>query len=901
MAKVARAIHYAHERAILHRDLKPSNILLDPRGEPYVTDFGLAKRIRDSASLADETRPDAVLGTPAYMAPEQAGRHGRALTTSADVYGLGATLYEALTGQPPFKGDSPVEILRLVTEAEPVPPRALNPAIDPDLETVCLKCLEKEPGKRYGSAEGLAEDLERWGRGEPILARPVTTRERLWRWARRRPEIATLAAAVLVVFIAGMAGVFWQWRNAEQALARLKRSLYVSDMKLAEQALANSQFSRVAALVEAHDPKRNSGPEDHLGFEWHYFRAVADPEPMLLSSGQSPTECLKFSPDGALMATAGLNAMVRLWDTQTGRAVRTLSGHAGAVNCLAFHPLGARLASGGQDRTVRVWEVATGRPIRTFPSFPEAVAGVAFSPDGRRLAAVCRDNTLVALDAESGAERYRRSLSDPRLISNSANHREVAFDRDGRRLIVISGNTTLAATFVLDAADGRPLYEPLKGSSDHSHFLGPDGRLYLGDRPDVRVYDIETGKVLPRRLAGHRRAVNEIVGSAAAKLLVTFASNGTEIKRWDLGGPRELRAFDATGLFSTAGGIDLTPDGRTLAITGESGSIHMWYNLQGQKSSVARLGSVRLTGLVLDPSGRVAAVGSQDGTVALWDSLGHRTLRRLTGHTGSVYGVAFSPDGRILASAGADGAVRIWAVADGRPLGTLSCGGGQVLAVAFNPSGRRLAAAGDDRRLVTWDTATWKEARSWPEAHQGPIHGAAFSPDGGTLATAGADEKGQVVQLRDAGSGRLVKSLTLDREADATGPFLNVAFSPDGRQVAAACAPTGRHRIGAVIWDAGSGAVVHTLRGHVGTVYQATFSPDGRRLITAGDDHTVKLWDAVLGTETLELRRDAAVAAAAMTPDGFRLLAAGWDGTLALWDATPVVRVPGRGTVRATP
>ena len=186
IAKVARAVHYAHQRTILHRDIKPSNILLAEHDEPYVTDFGLAKRIGPgSGTMATVT--GAVMGTPAYMPPEQARGGTKSVTTAADVYSLGATLYEALTGQPPFAGESAGEIMRQVLDQEPARPSSINPKLDRDLETICLKCLEKEPARRYGSAEALAEDLERWLAGLPITARPVPAWEKAVKWVKRRP------------------------------------------------------------------------------------------------------------------------------------------------------------------------------------------------------------------------------------------------------------------------------------------------------------------------------------------------------------------------------------------------------------------------------------------------------------------------------------------------------------------------------------------------------------------------------------------------------------------------------------------------------------------------------------------------------------------------------------------
>jgi hypothetical protein len=194
LIKVARAVHFAHQRGVLHRDLKPGNILMDADGTPYVTDFGLAKKVEGDGGL---TQSGAVVGTPSYMPPEQA-RAERALTLVADVYSLGAILYEVLAGRPPFRGASPVETLLQVLEHEPDPPRRDNPAVARDLETVCLKCLEKDPARRYPTAGALADDLERWLAGDAVSARPPTPAERFARWARRNPVQLALAVALLI-------------------------------------------------------------------------------------------------------------------------------------------------------------------------------------------------------------------------------------------------------------------------------------------------------------------------------------------------------------------------------------------------------------------------------------------------------------------------------------------------------------------------------------------------------------------------------------------------------------------------------------------------------------------------------------------------------------------------------
>src|SRR6266567_3231362 len=206
IAKVARTVHYAHEHGILHRDIKPGNILLDQKGEPHLTDFGLARLVETESTV---TRTLEVLGTPSYMAPEQAVGNNAAIRSVTDVYGLGAVLYQLLTGQPPFAGGTTYETIKLLLDTEPRQPRALNRKIDRDLSTICLKCLEKDPGRRYSSALALAEDLERWLKHEPILARHTGILTRSKKWVRRNPSSALLAAS-LVALAAAAGWIVWK-------------------------------------------------------------------------------------------------------------------------------------------------------------------------------------------------------------------------------------------------------------------------------------------------------------------------------------------------------------------------------------------------------------------------------------------------------------------------------------------------------------------------------------------------------------------------------------------------------------------------------------------------------------------------------------------------------------------
>ena len=207
VATIAGALDYAHQRGVLNRDLKPTNILMDEDGSPQLTDFGLAKLTARESGLTIST---AVLGSPSYMAPEQAAGKSRDASTAVDIYGLGAVLYELLTGRPPFEGDSAMQTMRKVIDEEPVPVARRNPLVHRDLATICHKCLEKKPAARYASAREVADELERFLRDEPISARPVGTAERTWRWMQRRPRIAALLVLLAFSFLSGLGGVIWQ-------------------------------------------------------------------------------------------------------------------------------------------------------------------------------------------------------------------------------------------------------------------------------------------------------------------------------------------------------------------------------------------------------------------------------------------------------------------------------------------------------------------------------------------------------------------------------------------------------------------------------------------------------------------------------------------------------------------
>lgn len=316
---MARAIDYAHERSILHRDLKPANVLIDSNDQPRLTDFGLAKRLDAETDL---TLSGQVLGSPNFMAPEQATGARSKVNRRTDVYGLGAILYHALTARPPFQGGSLHETLRQVAHAEPLAPRLLNPAIPRDLETICLRCLEKEPARRYATARETAEELARFLGGEPILARPVGPVERGWRWCRRNPVLAAMSFAAIVcasaVGIGSPIALIQISRSREEARREAvssRRSLYAADMLLAEQSFQEGSVRRAIDLLLKHRPR--PGEEDVRGFEWRYLWLLCQKGDALsrLSGRHQTVAGVAWSPQG-LVALVGPDGLTQVFDAR---------------------------------------------------------------------------------------------------------------------------------------------------------------------------------------------------------------------------------------------------------------------------------------------------------------------------------------------------------------------------------------------------------------------------------------------------------------------------------------------------------------------------------------------------------------------------------------------------------
>jgi WD40 repeat protein/tRNA A-37 threonylcarbamoyl transferase component Bud32 len=913
---LARALHHAHQAGIIHRDLKPGNVLLAGDGTPKIADFGLAKHLGRDRSL---TESGAIVGTAGYMAPEQARGTSKELpvTPRTDVYGLGATLYELLTGRPPFQGLHPLDTLMQVLSQELVKPRTLQANIPPDLETICEKCLEKEPARRYGSAAELADDLRRYLHGEPIQARPVGPAERLWRWSRRNPLIAGLGAAVATTLLLGATVGIWLAivanNNADRAdrkaaEARESEGKARDEQHKAETELLRSEWLRYGGQITLALRSWEDGDvpaawlhleacrKDFRGWEYNYLYHLFNRNQRTFRGHIGQVFCVAFSPDGKRMVSGADDAGI-VWDVATGRRLLTLKGPPiegqlfNAVFRAAFSPDGKWIVTSGfLQGMARLWDATSGQLKWTVRGRGDNVWNVAFLPDGKRLLSATEDGTVQIWEAASGKEIHAFKHREP--------FTGVALQADGKQLVCGCGQRVK----VLDAATGAEA-QTLRGHRGNvwSIAVSANGRRIIStDIATVKVWDATTGKEIHNFTGPHSRVMAVAIRPDGQQIAwngysTVIRARLTDPERYQAWLPSRLdRDWFESGNFEVAAtgfryrghreevtGVAFSPDGTHLASSSRDGTVKLW-GLPPQPDTLPLRPHAPVESVAFSPDRRriVTAGGIGNHQVKIWDVATGEELRTLEGHPDSVRSVAVSLDGKWIASASFDGTVKVWEADSGRE--HLTVKGRSSRIVAISPDGKRIAFGSSDPRSITVrDMVTGTETLLQGDTGAWSL---AFSPDGRQIA-AGAD---RAVKVWDAVTGEELFNLS-----GHTSLVSALGFRSDGKQII-----SGDQAGTVILWDAAAGHEVLTCKGHTQAVTSVAFTPDGKRIVSGGQDGTARVWNLTTGHETLSLDGPKLAGVAwnphlepiwvAISPDGKRIIAVGTGSqpALTVWDAT---------------
>jgi WD40 repeat protein/predicted Ser/Thr protein kinase len=883
---IAEAVHFAHERGVLHRDLKPSNVLVDNLDVPYVTDFGLAKWME---GVADLTLTGQVLGTPNFMAPEQADPKRRPSAVS-DVYSLGAILYQLLTGRPPFVADTITQTLRLVAETEPLMPRLLNPDLSRDLETICVKCLQKEPKRRYASALELADELGRFLNDEPIQARPISSPARLMRWCRRKPALASAlgAGAVLLLAIAigspiaivrintarkdaqrAQTNEAQGRRRAEAQELAARKKAYASDMKLLQVALAADELDRAQELLNRQRPQ--PGEQDLRGWEWRYFwQFCQGDEAFTLCKRSNSIHSVSFSRDGSLLAVGGtFPNEVTIWDVGKRQLLSNFEGLPDTkmpASRLSFAPNSDTLAfynASNRQGNIVLWDARSGKEMHRLPA-TAYVKSLAFSRDGRLFTAdIRRSNNVTIWDPVQGKSitSFTANLGNVAVI----NCPHFAISGDGNRFADIA----LGFVQVTDA-NGRS-HRPFRVADEDTTALefSPDGETLVtagayAERT-IKLWDVRTRQLLGS-LEGHRAWVSCLKFLPDGKTLASASADRT-VRLWNFESRQPIRTLRGHG--GELWTIDASPDGRWLAGGGKDGSVMLW-DLTASTNRPAEY-RTPLDGTAsswrYSPDGRWLAV-VKNGRLTFYDPTTFQLVGEPALPLTNIYAFAFSPDMRWLLATGNGRTLGCWDVQEQRMVTNFAA----PLATRFVFNGETVLTHDFQGPVTEWDVSTWKQIRQWPVFTNDCW---TFSPAAQLLGIAYRDGLCALIPIHDPDKPRRFKGQSR---------IFSMTLSPDGKKLAAAS------QNGTVeLWDTETLTRRALLGGALHGFYSVMISPDGQRVAagSSGKD-AIKVWDLHSHEEvaTLAGEEDGShFISGAFSPDGNTIGASNSKGRIHLWTA----------------
>jgi WD40 repeat protein/serine/threonine protein kinase len=907
--QVCNAVQHAHQKGIIHRDIKPSNVMVtlrDGKPVPKVIDFGIAKAI--SQRLTEKTlftRYAQMIGTPAYMSPEQAEMSELDVDTRTDIYSLGVLLYQLLTGATPFSEEQLreagyVEMQRIILEEEPSRPSTklstlgdaltyvaehrktepclLTKLIRGDLDWIVMKSLEKDRILRYETVHDLAQDIRHHLNDEPVLAGPPSLSYKMQKFIRRN-RIAVITGAVIVVavlcaVVALSISTVLIWRaqsETQKALGReqlavqdAKYNLYVARMHLGGQYWEAGQIASLTQMLDNCVPE--TGQRDLRGWEWYYLLSLCHQDLATLRGGTPAVRRVAWSPDSSRIVAGNSDNTAIVWDipNQTERLV--LKGHTGEVMAAAWSPDGATIATGSRDRTIKLWDAHTGKEMATLTGHNDRVASVVWTPDGTRLASAgWTDQTVRIWDVRAGKEQM--TLKSP---GNAVN--ELSLSPDGEYLASVE---YLGRMRIFEMDTGREVRSwRAQEQNLWAVAWNPAGdRIATGGFGPVKIWDPNTGRQL--QSLPHKGGVTRLFWSPDGKYIAS-ATRDQQIRVWDADSGQQVHSY--RGHIGWIYCAAWSPDGSRIASAGGDETVKIWST--DQIGGASDFGHSDVEKIAWSPVEGLLATSGR-GKIRIWDMDAGECIRSWDSGQPAVVETSWSPDGEYLASFSEYGGdretVKIWEVHTGAEVDSIETPGA---CLCWSPDGRNLAIGyrgdGQDDTII-WNVAGKAETLRLTFPGVEPSYSVRWSPDGRRIATSGGDG---LIRTWNAKTGNL------EHTFQGHVPNRNVheiAWSPDSRFFA-----TGGWDQTIRIWVANEGVEKLTLRGHTGYILQVLWSPDGSRIASTGLDKTVKIWDASTGRELMTLSHDdvGPEHTISWSHDGKKIAGALADGTIRVWDAS---------------
>jgi eukaryotic-like serine/threonine-protein kinase len=821
MALVCDAVQHAHQRGIIHRDLKPGNILVTADGQPKVLDFGVARAVGTQVLMSTvETEAGQLLGTLAYMSPEQVAAAPDAIDTRTDIHALGVILFRLLIGHLPFGHDDPPlpELARRILSDDAPRLGAIDPAFRGDLEVIVARALAKEKDRRYASAASLANDLRRYLAGQPISASADST----WYTLRRRIRRYRAALALFALVTIALGGMAW-YANVQRAQAQ--QLLVLSNL---ERARLVSMTGNLPIAEELAWRELFRAP-DSPHAQWTLWEIYSrEPTLWTVMPHEGGTFIARFSPDERLMLTAGqLDGIIRIFDVASGRVVRSLEATPKAGTRRAyFTPDSASIVAGGRDGTLRVWDVRTGALRREIPKVVPALEDFAMAGSGTYGVIVTPQGGLQVWSLTTGQLEADLSTQAPDVLG-------VAADPAGTLLLAAARGGVITA---FDIAKRERLWQTQPHQGDAlSVALSPDGHTVASGGIDalLQLLDRETGR-LRRTIPTENGTVRNIVFDRRGTKVA--AAGHWRTKLWDLSDPssppRDLGGGEGTT------DLDLHPGARLLATSRAPDHVRVWDLAADPRTDHWVAHDRAVTGLAVGAEGHAIFSAGADGRLSLWRPRAGGQERQtapsasmpLNGRAGQI---AISKNERWIVTVGQAGTAAVWDARDGNRLATFPEAGpasGTSRAVTFMDNDRQIVIGDFDGSLTIWDwTGGVPQRPRLIDAPSLPNEVLAITSHGSRFIVA---HREQVVVIRDVATAREIRRLR-----PAASPF-SLAVTPDGRHLV-----VGTWLGFFELWDIDTGRLLETVKGPTGLATAVDISTDGRLLALSSRDGSTRLWD----------------------------------------------------------